>query len=129
MVKETYTPGPWYVATDCSDCGFPDNRYIVQKCGDIEHPIATITVGVKSCVRGTSSEEKKRDIGEKNACLISAAPEMYTALLEARKAITVAPKEALGIGGEGETHWYLADELLRQIDMAIAKAKGEIYEE
>lgn len=41
------------------------------------------------------------------------------ALEEARSAIANADIEKFGVGGEGETHWYLGHELLHRIDAAL----------
>jgi hypothetical protein len=41
-------------------------------------------------------------------------------LLQCRSAIDQVPeKKVFGIGGRGSTHWYLADELVANIDAAI----------
>jgi len=48
-------------------------------------------------------------------------------LTEARKALTNADchKKAFGIGGDRSTHWYLVDELVRNIDAALGREGGE----
>ncbi len=115
--RATHTPGPWSAFT---------RGNTVSVC------IGAIPYGKRPCIvdwSGFADCDLPISKQRANAHLIAASPEMYAALLESRKAIVSIPKEAFGIGGDGETHWYLADELLRQIDMAIAKAKGEIYEE
>ena len=46
-------------------------------------------------------------------------------LEECRKAIANVPdKSVFGIGGEGMTHWLLADELLSRIDEALGELDG-----
>ena len=46
--------------------------------------------------------------------------ELRALLHECRKAIDSVPdKSVFGIGGDGTTHWYLADELLDRIDDAL----------
>jgi hypothetical protein len=46
-------------------------------------------------------------------------------LRECRSAIEQVPdKEVFGIGGVGMTHWYLADELVSNIDIAIGEGEG-----
>ncbi len=112
--KFMHTPGPW--STD----------------PEVEHESVLGPNGkmVADCaIFGFGKDAPTQERNQANARLISAAPELYDALLEARKAIASIPKDAFGIGGEGETHWYLVDELLHQIDMAIAKAEGKIREE
>ena len=46
-------------------------------------------------------------------------------LEECRKAIANVPdKSVFGIGGEGMTHWLVADELLSRIDEALGELNG-----
>lgn len=47
-------------------------------------------------------------------------------LCQCRSAIVNVPdKKVFGIGGDGMTHWYLADELVANIDAALASKESE----
>ena len=61
-----------------------------------------------------------------NAKLWAASPLLLKRLQDARKAIASLPADILGMEVEpGTGHWFYRDELLSNIDKAIAKAKGE----
>jgi hypothetical protein len=89
----TYTPGPWHVA---------DGSKQLVHAGDVW--IAS-TMGVRG------------EVGEANARLIAAAPEMREALTEARKGCKLL-EDLCACRGDDD---YVSD-LLAKIDDALAKA-------
>ena len=68
---------------------------------DIEkHPIGVLGAGLRSYVAALEAKLEKTE----------------KLLEECRKAISSIPDRSIfGIGGDGLTHWYLADELLARI--------------
>jgi len=50
---------------------------------------------------------------------------MVQALQRAFDAVASLEHDALGVGGEGTTHWYIRDELLSEIAAALLAAKGK----
>lgn len=59
-----------------------------------------------------------------DAALIAAAPDLYTALLDAHHAIVSLDQEVFGpvLDGHGELRGYVRDELLEKLRAALAKA-------
>lgn len=103
MTETSFTPGRWF-AMGCDVKPLGDKPYI--------------------CWTGTPEREK--DEARANANLISAAPEMYEALLTAASFIE-EELENRECGGFNPDEPYIAAprDLLNQIDIALRKARGE----
>ena len=73
-----------------------------------------------STVDDNKPELMERESWANEAAALEAKLEAMARLLEeCRKAINNVPdKFVFGVGGDGLTHWYLADELLSNIDAA-----------
>ncbi len=95
----THTPKPWYQN---------ENNQIFSIDGNVL--IATPYFSIAMTV-----EEYKA-----NVRLIAAAPEMLAALEAAQKAFQSLNVDALGFGGTERYQWSLRDELLKNIDKALA---------
>ena len=111
-----HTPGPWIYANDPYDDGTP---YMRLYAGEDNKPDASDGFSITGIVHPN------------DAHLIAAAPELLAALKEALCAIVTLDEGALGFADDmmdqvtGEGILYpLRDELIAQIDAAIAKATG-----
>jgi len=119
-----FTKGPWTVqaAEDCTGRQLdPLTKWVVTTK---ERDLWVST--------GPTWDAEYGDESEANARLISAAPELYERLKEARDAIASLPEYALGgenivhpHDGEVVGHYPIRDELLSNIDAALSKAAGE----
>lgn len=101
-----YTPGPWKIKMQ-------DNYMRLYMPGPLKEDVA----------RGY--------VGEDNARLIAAAPELLETLEICREAITRLDEDGLGMymredGHGGIDYWPYTVELLQRIDTVIARAKGEV---
>ena len=105
-----HTPGPWTIV----HYGWLDKGKGGDFVGRIEGPNGEKVYG------GAGSFHAVNNLA--NARLIAAAPDLLAMLTEARKAIASLDFDALGTG---ETGYAYRDELLANIDNAIAPAKGE----
>ena len=95
----THTPGPWKAQRIPGD----NSRWEVRDSNG-------------KSITGWGCVSQTRE----NARLIAAAPDMLAALEVARKAIQSLSADALGTGGTDRYQWYLRDELLSNIDKALA---------
>lgn len=104
MTETSFTPGRWF-AMGCDVKPLGDKPYI--------------------CWTGTPEREK--DEARANANLISAAPEMYEALMEAMVFIEEELENRACSGSFSPDEPYIAapKDLLNQIDIALRKARGE----
>ena len=112
-----HTPGPWRAAVEMNGS---------QKIASVMK--GTDMLGGHNVFTNISSNEPIT--GQEpvaNAALMAAAPEMEKCLKDARKAIASLNKGALGWAHteQGEPMYPYRDELLHNIDKALAKAHGK----
>jgi hypothetical protein len=103
-----FTPGPWTAAPTGEAMRGYSQPFGVASVAD-----PTLVAGVFGDVRG--GEEAARA----NARLIAAAPDLLAAL----KALTQDSRFNLAIGGNP----HAVDALVKQVDLAIAKAEGTTH--
>ena len=111
----THTPGPWKIQNAYDLAGEPGTVAALRITGaDHETVLSASPYGYNEIW-----------VKEADARLIVTAPDLLAMLSESRNAIASLPMDALGVGGDGMTHWAIRDELLDNIDRVIAQARGE----
>lgn len=112
MTDTKFTPGPWIKELSSSIMGkLPDGTGL-QVCS----VGGTSFGGLLDDKTQAQRTEWAREAAEANAHLIAAAPELYAALVEARR-------ELASINAEGGMGDY--NEQLAEIEAVLAKARGE----
>ncbi len=71
------------------------------------------------------AREKSRLRGEEMLRVANSTNALLAMCEAAREALGSLEPDALGIGGDGVTHWYIRDELVANLDSEIAKARGD----
>lgn len=123
----TLTSPPWEIKTRKVRNENNYHRVIVGNNGHYRFPIARLYTP-RLYDRGSGRYPSDNEMAE-IAHLIAAAPEMYEALNDARDAIALLDVGALGwekVYQPPNSYKYpLRNELLHNIDLALAKARGE----